>query len=219
MSNFDARLLASRRIDPSDPRPPLAQALRIGLYDEWHALAVYDAVIRRYGPVRPFANIVHSEAAHAAALSRLCRKYGVPEPVNDWARKVRLPATLAECCAEGVADEIENVAMYDNFLSYPMPADAVAVFRELKAASGTRHLPAFQRCVARSGTGRGMAAQGPGGGPSRGRGRGWAVPGPAPVAGAAPGRSSGGSGLPVGLAVAGAVVLGLSALSGRWRNR
>lgn len=203
MSNFDARLLTSRRIDPSDPRPPLVQALRIGLYDEWHALAVYDAVIRRYGPVRPFANIVHSEAAHAAALSNLCRRYGVPEPINDWARKVRLPATLSECCAEGVADEIENVAMYDDFLSYPMPPDAVQVFRELKAASGTRHLPAFQRCVARSGRGRGQMAP-----------QGWGrAAGPA----AAPGAR--GAGLPVGLAVAGAVVLGLSALGGRRRRR
>lgn len=202
MSNFDARLLLSRRIDPSDPRPPLAQALRIGLYDEWHALAVYDAVLRRYGPVRPFANIVHSEAAHAAALSGLCRRYGVAEPVNDWPQKVRLPPTLAACCAEGVADEIENVAMYDNFLAYPMPPDAVQVFRQLKAASGTRHLPAFQRCVARSGQGRGPVA----GAPARGR------------SAALTPQAPGGAGLPVGLALAGAVVLGLSALGSRRRR-
>jgi hypothetical protein len=191
MRNADARLLASRRIDPADPRPPLAQALRIGLYDEWHALAVYEAVIHRFGPVRPFSNIVHSEAAHAGALSRLCRRYGVPEPVNDWPGKVRLPSTLAECCAAGVADEIENVAMYDNFLSYPMPADAVAVFRELKTASGERHLSAFQRCLARQGS-----RQGGAGGRSE----------------RAAGLAGGGSHVPVMLALAGAVVLGLGAL-------
>lgn len=206
MSNFDARLLASRRIDPSDPRPPLVQALRIGLYDEWHALAVYDAVIRRYGPVRPFANIVHSEGAHAAALSRLCARYGVPEPVNDWPGKVRLPATLAECCAEGVADEIENVAMYDNFLSYPMPPDAVAVFQTLKTASGRRHLPAFQRCVARTGRqGRGSAFSAAAAGSTAG--------------GRTGGASPRGASLPVGLALAGAAVLGLAALGGRRLGR
>ncbi|WP_238120566.1 MULTISPECIES: ferritin-like domain-containing protein [unclassified Xanthobacter] len=199
MSNPDARLLAARRIDPNDPRPPLVQALRIGLYDEWHALAVYDAVIRRFGPVRPFANIVHSEAAHAQALQRLCARHGVPLPVNDWAGKVVLPATLAECCAAGVADEIENVAMYENFLSYPMPADAVVVFNALKTASGERHLPAFQRCLARRGVGGG-----------RGRGQ--------PFAAATPGRdrpASGApsSGVPVALALAGVVALGLGALS------
>lgn len=206
MSNFDAHLLASRRVDPSDPRPPLVQALRIGLYDEWHALAVYDAVIRRYGPVRPFANIVHSEAMHAAALSRLCARYGVPEPVNDWPGKVRLPAALAECCAEGAADEIENVAMYDNFLSYPMPPDAVAVFQTLKAASGTRHLPAFQRCVART--------------ERQGRGSGFSAAGAGSTARGGPGGASPrGAGLPVGLALAGAAVLGLAALGGRRRGR
>ncbi|WP_234050294.1 MULTISPECIES: hypothetical protein [unclassified Xanthobacter] len=202
MSNADARLLASRRIDPSDQRPPLAQALRIGLYDEWHALVVYDAVIRRFGPVRPFANIVHSEAAHSRALSRLCARYGVPEPVNDWPGKVRLPATLAECAAAGVADEIENVAMYDNFLSYPMPPDAVAVFRELKAASGTRHLPAFQRAAARLGsTAAGAAPRGGRGDWAGGRRCSSSAGGPPGV-----------NNFPVMLAVAGAVALGLGAL-------
>lgn len=196
MSNPDARLLAARRIDPNDPRPPLAQALRIGLYDEWHALAVYDAVIRRFGPVRPFANIVHSEAAHAQALQRLSARHGVPEPVNDWAAKVVLPATLAECCAAGVADEIENVAMYENFLSYPLPPDAVAVFTELKTASGERHLPAFQRCLARGG------AAGRGGCGRRSAGAARTFPAAART-----------SGVPVVLAVAGTVMLGLGALS------
>lgn len=207
MSNADARLLASRRIDPRDPRPPLAQALRIGLYDEWHALAVYEAVIRRFGPLRPFSNIVHSEANHARALSRLCRRHGVEEPVNDWPGKVRLPATLAECCAAGVADEIENVAMYDNFLSYPMPADAVAVFQQLKTASGSRHLPAFQRALARYGGAQGAARAASSAQPAAGGGRGSRLSCRS-SAGGPPGVNN----FPVMVAVAGAVVLGLGAL-------
>ncbi len=216
--NHDDALLIARRIDPRDPRGPLEQALRIGLYDEWHALAVYEAVIRRYGPIRPFSNIVRSEAAHARALAGLMARYGFAPPVNDWAQKVALPDTLEGCCAEGVADEIENVAMYDDFLSYPMPADAVAVFTELKAASGTRHLPAFQRALARvrrtgdlSGTGHG------GGCGRRGHGHGHDHEANPPVG--ADARAPGVTGLPFALGVAGAVGLGLAALGVRRRGK
>ncbi|MGE4373562.1 MAG: hypothetical protein AB7E29_11835 [Xanthobacter sp.] len=152
--NADERLLESRRINPQDPRSPLEQALRIALYDEWQAMATYEAVIARFGPVRPFVNIVQAEANHANAIIHQMQHHGFRLPVNDWAGKVRLPATLKECCAAGVAGEIDNVAMYDDFLSYPLPPDVVRLFQRLKNASGNNHLPAFQRCLSGMGQNR-----------------------------------------------------------------
>ncbi|MGQ3674516.1 ferritin-like domain-containing protein [Xanthobacter sp. TB0139] len=173
--NTDEGLLESRRINARDPRSPLEQALRIALYDEWHAMATYEAVIARFGPVRPFVNIVQAEANHASAIIRQMQRYGFQRPVNDWAGKVRLPATLKECCAEGVAGEIDNAAMYDDFLSYPLPPEVARLFERLKNASQNNHLPAFQRCLSGMGQnrqeGRDMGhGSGHGAGPMRGAG-------------------------------------------------
>jgi hypothetical protein len=42
------------------------------LDDEYKAEATYAAVITRFGPVRPFINIVEAERRHAGALIRQC---------------------------------------------------------------------------------------------------------------------------------------------------
>lgn len=146
-TNPDIALLAAQRIDPRDPRPPLVQALRIGLYDELRARTFYGLVVDRFGPIAPFVNIRDSEIRHIQALSGLCQRYGIVPPVDDWPGRLSIPATPAECCAIGVRGEIANGAMYDRFLSWPMPADAAAVFASLRGASWNNHLAAFRRCA------------------------------------------------------------------------
>lgn len=47
-----------------DTLPPDFTALCEALDDEYKARAIYRAVIGRFGPVLPFANIVHSEQRH-----------------------------------------------------------------------------------------------------------------------------------------------------------
>lgn len=155
-ANPDVALLESRQIDPRDPRPPLVQAVRIGLYDEYRARAFYGRVVDRFGPLPVFVNIRGSEARHIQALTRLCQRYAVPPPVDDWAGRLTVPPSVTECCALGVAGEIANGAMYDQFLAWPMPPDAAGVFASLRAASWHNHLTAFRRCATAQGR------QGPG---------------------------------------------------------
>jgi len=147
--NFDEALLVDLRVDSSYPEPILHQVLRIAIYDEFHAYETYNQVVTRFGPVKPFMNIREAEIRHCAALTPLFWKYQVPMPINNWAAKIRVPDTLLECCAVGVAAEIDNVAMYDNLLGYTRETDIRNVLTRLRAASLNNHLPAFRNCVAK----------------------------------------------------------------------
>lgn len=128
----------------------LKQALVEALEDEYKARATYRLILKQFGAVRPFLNIVESEERHIQALLPLFQKYGIPIPADDWAERVPVPPSLSAACQAGVQAEIENAAMYKRLLdlttAYP---DVQRVFLNLHHASQANHLPAFQRCVER----------------------------------------------------------------------
>lgn len=150
------------------------------LNDEYKARAFYRLVLKTFGPIQPFVNIVEAEDTHARALERLCERYGIPLPVDEWDRTLQPPASVLEACRAAVEGEIENIAMYDRFLKSTEMSDIRALFQRLQARSRDAHLPAFLRCVARGGeAGRARGQGGPpssgtraGSGPRRRRGRG-----------------------------------------------
>jgi hypothetical protein len=119
-----------------------------GIEDEWHAYAVYAAVIDQFGAVRPFTNIQRAEAQHAAAWATIFERYGLPlpeQPTYDIP-SVRQPGRRV--CAAAADAEIANLDLYDAMLTdlaaYP---DMVQVATALRAASADKHLPAFERCA------------------------------------------------------------------------
>ena len=128
----------------------LAGALTEALHDEDKARATYRAILQRFRPVRPFANIVESEERHIQALLPLFARYGIPVPADRWPAQVITPGSVAQACQEGVQAEVENAAMYERLLAmtadYP---DVQRVFHNLQQASQQNHLRAFQRCAAR----------------------------------------------------------------------
>lgn len=175
---------------------PVRSALVEALEDEYKARATYRKVIERFGEIRPFTNLLAAEQRHAEALERLCERYGVRRP-RDVSR-VATPKSLLAACRAGAEAEIENGALYDRLIAqtegYP---DVQRVFRRLQSASQERHLPAFQRCVAREmaapGAGRGRAASAGGDGCGNGqRRRRRAGAGPGAVGSGAGGRGRGG---------------------------
>jgi rubrerythrin len=125
------------------------EALCEALEDEYKARAMYSGIIERFGPVRPFVNIVEAEDRHARALLALFQSLGVTPPPDDWAEKIEIPETIERACAEGVAAEIENQAMYERLLAMTDVPAVRAVFLRLQAASRDNHLPAFRRCLER----------------------------------------------------------------------
>lgn len=124
------------------------QAIFSALDDEYKAHATYDAVIAKFGSVRPFAMIIRAEEQHISSLKALLDKYGIAVPADPWTGKVAAPETLTAACQAGVDAEIANAALYREKL---LPAvteysDITSVFTNLMNASQEKHLPAFDRC-------------------------------------------------------------------------
>lgn len=129
---------------------PLKRALIEALEDEYKARATYRSILKKFGAIRPFVNIVESEERHIQALLPLFWKYGIPVPKDDWEQRIEVPSSVREACQAGVQAEIENAAMYQRLLDltrdYP---EVQRVFLNLQRASQSHHLPAFQRGVER----------------------------------------------------------------------
>ena len=136
------------------------EALSEALEDEYKARATYQKVIERFGPVRPFVNIVEAEGRHVAAILAQFRRLGANPPADTWQERAKTPNSMAQACADAVQAEIENDAMYSRLLEQVTDAEVRKVLLRLQEASRTQHLPAFQRCAerGRGGHGRGHGA-------------------------------------------------------------
>ncbi len=97
--------------------PTTINALSKAIEDEYRARATYRKVIERFGPVRPFVNIVEAENRHVEALLRQFARLRVEPTADTWPDRVSAPASLAETCAAGVKAEIENDALYARLLN------------------------------------------------------------------------------------------------------
>ncbi len=126
------------------PTLTLNTMLTYALQDEYLAQARYDTIIQKFGAIRPFTQIKQAEMRHISALLPLFQRYSVAIPKNNAMNFVTPPATLQDAFATGVQAEIDNINMYDRFLTFNIPADMQMVFTQLRNAS-VNHLAAFQR--------------------------------------------------------------------------
>ena len=128
----------------------IRNVLTEAINDEYKARATYRQVIRKFGEIRPFINIVEAESRHIDALLPLFDRYGVAVPEDDWLARIETPESIHDACQVGVEAEIQNGEMYDRLLKlsegYP---DIQYVLLRLQRASIENHLPAFQRCIER----------------------------------------------------------------------
>lgn len=131
------------------------QAMIDAINDEYQARAFYNAVMQKFGSIRPFSNIVQAEDNHVNLWMNLFTQYGMTIPEDTFAGKMSVPDTLKAACQMGIDIEIDNVKMYDRFLQFVTQSDLKAAFSRLRQISQERHLPAFQRCVNRPGNGQG----------------------------------------------------------------
>lgn len=120
------------------------------MQDEVTAKAEYEALIEKFGSVRPITNILRAELRHIDALTPLLETYGVD--IGDFTPITAVPSSLDEAYQIGVDAEIKNVALYQTYLASELPEDVEAVFNRLATAS-SHHLEAFQRQLDNDGTG------------------------------------------------------------------
>jgi hypothetical protein len=131
----------SARLTPAEE-----DALRQAIDEEYLALTTYQAVIKEFGDVSPFSNIVLSEEQHVAALSQLFVKYGMEIPKDDGDQFAYEWASFSDACKTGVAVEIDDIDLYDELLpTVQNKRDLTRVFTNVQAAS-YNHLAAFQAC-------------------------------------------------------------------------
>ncbi|WP_284141387.1 ferritin family protein [Virgibacillus sp. LDC-1] len=127
----------------------LPQMLTFALQDEFLAQSRYNDILLNFGYVRTFANIQEAELRHIRLLLPLFTRYQVPIPEDISRMFVTTPQTIKDAYALGVQGEIENIGMYEKFLSQNLPSDVQAVFTQLHDAS-LNHLAAFERGLARA---------------------------------------------------------------------
>lgn len=143
----------------------LEEMITYAIQDEYAAQSEYDAIMDKFGTVRPYSNIIRSEATHISLLLPLFEEYGVEVPVNDAEDRTVVPDTLQESYQIGVEAEIKNIHMYQSFLKEDLPSDVRTAFERLSEAS-ENHLKAFENAASgtRGGDGTGNRAMGKFGG-------------------------------------------------------
>ena len=128
--------------------PTLEQMLTYAIQDEYLARAEYRFIINEYGTIRPFSNIIQAEEQHINMLVPLFTTYGFAVPEDNAAEHIVVPKNLKEALETCVQGEIDNIGMYETFLSRSLPDDVRDVFERLKNASGN-HLRAFRNALSR----------------------------------------------------------------------
>ncbi|QHT48099.1 DUF2202 domain-containing protein [Bacillus sp. SB49] len=126
----------------------IPQMLTYALQDEYLAQARYADIINKFGSIRTFVQIKEAEMRHIYALWQLFDRYQIPLPEDTSASLVTTPETIKAAYAAGVQGEIDNIAMYEKFLTFQLPPDIRIVFNSLRNAS-VNHLSAFERGLAR----------------------------------------------------------------------
>lgn len=151
---------------PMDDIAMVEEKLAIAIDDEYHAKAVYAAVLDQFGNVRPFSQIINAEQRHIDALTKLYEKYGLDVPEDAYVDAAFEFADLKAAAQSALDAEIANAMLYDELLANVSDPDVITVFENLQWASQERHLPAFERYLENDGQGRG---RGQGNGQGRGR--------------------------------------------------
>ena len=122
--------------------------LMYAVQDEYLARGEYLAIIAKFGSQSPYSNIIRSEETHLAYLKEVYLSYGLDFPSDTSAGHIIEPADLLEAAQTGVQAEIDNIEMYELFLTYELPENVFKVFSALKSGSDS-HLLAFQKQVAK----------------------------------------------------------------------
>lgn len=112
--------------------------------DEYLAHGEYLAIVDTFGNQKPYTNIISAEETHLAYLKEVYLAYGLDFPTDVSAEHIIVPANLLEAAKTGVQAEIDNIAMYELFLTYDLPDNVLEVFSVLKSGSDS-HLLAFQK--------------------------------------------------------------------------
>lgn len=130
----------------ADKNLTINDMLMYAAQDEYLAHGEYLAIVDKFGSQKPYTNIISAEETHLAYLKEVYLAYGLDFPADESASHIVVPANLLEAAETGVQAEIDNIAMYELFLTYDLPENVFEVFSALKSGSDS-HLLSFQKQV------------------------------------------------------------------------
>jgi hypothetical protein len=133
----------------ADTKLTITTMLTYAIQDEYMARAEYLNIMNKFGAVRPFSNISNAESRHIALLENAFNSYKLTIPSDEGAKYARATDSLQASYQMGVASEVNNIAMYNRFLTESAVNNSSAasikqLFITLRDAS-QRHLAAFKR--------------------------------------------------------------------------
>lgn len=127
----------------------IEEMLVYALQDEYTAKAEYIYIMETFDVTKPFSNIKTSEESHIALLLPLFEAYGIVVIDDESMNHLFAIDSLQEAFEIGVVAEINNIAMYELFLTQELPDDLRDVFIKLRDAS-ENHLAAFEKNAAKN---------------------------------------------------------------------
>lgn len=141
--------------------PDLKATLTESIKDEQRSQAFYAAVMKKFGDVRPFSNIVRAEGMHEKLVADLMKARSMEVPSNafaqkknesdaDFIKRMKVPATLKEACQMAAKVEKDQGPFYEAFMKMELPNDVRSTFTKLRDDSLNKHLRAFERCAGRA---------------------------------------------------------------------
>ena len=134
-------------VSPTTLTNDVKLALNEAIQDEYKAMLFYQKTIDKFGQVMPYVNIVDAEVKHQESLAKLFQNYGLEVPASQWKdSEITTFSSVQASCANCYQAEIDNIALYDKYLSLDLPDDVRKVFENNRAASLNKHLPAFANC-------------------------------------------------------------------------
>ncbi len=127
----------------------LEEMLIYAIQDEQLARAEYELIMEEFGVQRPFSNIINAEEYHIELLKPLFDKYNITIPEDNSSKYVIIPEDIKAALQTGIDAEIDNIEMYETFLTKDIPNDLAVVFEELKKGS-ENHLRSFKNSFGRN---------------------------------------------------------------------
>ena len=101
-------------------------------------------IMEEFNVTKPFSNIYKSEETHISLLIPLFDTYEIDVPDDTSSEHLFDVESLQASFEIGVIAEINNIAMYNLFLTQDLPDDVEDVFISLRDAS-ENHLSAFEK--------------------------------------------------------------------------
>lgn len=117
--------------------------LTVLINDEYKARAEYVALVEEFGDQNPFTSLINAETTHSNALAGLFDAFDLDVPEDNGAEYAVVPDTLQEAYEIGVQAEIDNIALYEDYLKLDLPDAVEQVFVNLMTAS-EHHLATFE---------------------------------------------------------------------------